>query len=85
MKTKLTLTIEKDLIEQAKRAARSQRTSISSLVENFLGNLCIEQEQSFSSKWLGAFKEPPHQRSTTLGASAAAQARGLTPPTLLRD
>ena len=85
MKTKLTLTVEKDLIAQAKRAARSQRTSISSLVENFLGNLCLEQEQSFSSKWCGAFKEPPHQRSTALGNATASRHRGISPSTMLRD
>ena len=66
MKTKLTLTVEKDLIAEAKTAARAQRTSVSSLVENFLSNLCLEGQQSFSEKWKGAFKEPPHQRPTVL-------------------
>lgn len=74
MKTKLTLTVEKSLIEQAKVAARSQRTSVSSLVETFLGNLCLEQQASFSEKWLGAFKEPPHQRSSSLLASSGGRA-----------
>lgn len=62
MKTKLTLTVKKHLIEQAKLAARSQRTSVSSLVETFLGNLALEDQDTFSEKWLGAFKQPPHQR-----------------------
>ena len=66
MKTKLTLTVNKDLIAEAKIAARAQRTSISSLVENFLSNLCLESQESFSEKWQGAFKEPPHQRPTVL-------------------
>ena len=66
MKTKLTLTVEKSLIEQAKVAARSQQTSVSSLVETFLSNLCLDQQESFSDKWLAAFKEPPHQRATNL-------------------
>ena len=73
MKTKLTLTVEKSLIEQAKVAAQAQRTSVSSLVETFLGNLCLEQRASFSDKWLGAFKEPPHQRSSSLLAAGGRQ------------
>ncbi len=81
MKTKLTLTVEKHLIEQAKVAARAQRTSVSSLVETFLGNLSLEEKSSFSDKWLGAFKHPPHQRPSALsmgsGVNAGYARRGL--------
>jgi len=81
MKTKLTLTVEKTLIEQAKIAARAQRTSVSSLVETFLGNLSLEEQSTFSDKWLGAFKEPPHQRASALtmgsGMNAGYSRRGL--------
>ncbi len=66
MKTKLTLTVDRNLIARAKVAARAQRTSISSLVETFLSNLSLEEQKSFSDKWLGAFKEPPHQRPNAL-------------------
>ena len=51
-------------------AARAQRTSVSSLVETFLGNLSLEQKRSFSDKWLGAFKEPPHQRASALSVGS---------------
>ena len=36
MKTKLTLSLQEDVIEQAKAYAKDQETSISSLVENYL-------------------------------------------------
>ncbi len=36
MKTKLTLSLEEDVIEQAKAYAKDQETSVSSLVENYL-------------------------------------------------
>jgi hypothetical protein len=82
MKSKLTLTVEKDLIAEAKIAARAQRTSISSLVENFLSNLCLESEKSFSEKWQGAFKEPPHQRPSILQMSTPQ--RHITPTAAAR-
>lgn len=82
MKTKLTLTVEKDLIAEAKIAARAQRTSISSLVENFLSNLCLESQQSFSEKWQGAFKEPPHQRPSAL--QMATSRRHVAPTAAVR-
>lgn len=36
MNTKLTLTIDKDVIEQAKRYAKSENRSLSNLIESFL-------------------------------------------------
>ncbi|XWN37755.1 MAG: DUF6364 family protein [Balneola sp.] len=36
MKTKLTLSLDEDVIEQAKAYAKDQETSVSSLVENYL-------------------------------------------------
>jgi hypothetical protein len=82
MKTKLTLTVDKQLIAQAKIAARAQRTSISSLVETFLSNLCLDEQPSFSEKWQGVFKEPPHQRSNAL--RMATPARHVTPGSAAR-
>jgi len=39
MKTKLTLTIEQSVVEEAKRYARKNRKSLSSLIEEFLHQL----------------------------------------------
>ena len=39
MKTKLTLTIEQNVVEDAKRYARKNRKSLSSLIEEFLHQL----------------------------------------------
>ena len=36
MTTKLTLSIDKDIIEQAKKYAQANNTSLSSLIENYL-------------------------------------------------
>ncbi|NNE91232.1 MAG: hypothetical protein HKN23_06255 [Verrucomicrobiales bacterium] len=59
MKTKLTLTVEKDLIEQAKTIAHAQDTSVSSLVESFLSGLILKRKESFSQRWQGSFKQAP--------------------------
>lgn len=54
MKTKLTLTVDEDLIPRAKRYARSRGVSLSSLVEASLLELTGAGEPSFASKWRGA-------------------------------
>jgi hypothetical protein len=56
MKTKLTLTIEKDLIPRAKRYAEARRYSLSGLVEKALQHLTQSQETPFSKRWRGKFK-----------------------------
>jgi hypothetical protein len=48
MKTKLTLTIDEDLIPQAKRYAEARRDSLSGLVEKALQDLTQTQEIPFS-------------------------------------
>jgi formiminotetrahydrofolate cyclodeaminase len=62
MLTKLTLTIEKTVIENAKLYAKSNGRSLSELIENYLETLTIsKQEQSLSpklNKILGAVKLP---------------------------
>jgi hypothetical protein len=45
MNTKLTLTIEKDVIEQAKEYAGKQGQSLSSLVENYFKLLLLEKNK----------------------------------------
>ena len=56
MKTKLTLTIEEDLIPKAKRYAEAQNDSLSGLVEKALRDLTRSKEIPFSKRWGGKFK-----------------------------
>lgn len=55
MKTKLTITIDRDLLPRAKRYARSRGVSLSSLVEDALRGLAEPDRPTFASKWRGAF------------------------------
>ncbi len=45
MNTKLTLTLEKDVIEKAKEYAARQGQSLSSLVENYFKHLTLEKKE----------------------------------------
>ena len=56
MKTKLTITIDAEVIPLAKRYARSRGVSLSSLVEHSLRTLVGEERPSFSSRWRGRFE-----------------------------
>ncbi len=55
MKTKLTLTIDREVIDKAKKFARRNGTSLSQLVEGQFRKL---GEKSFAEKWYGKFKVP---------------------------
>jgi hypothetical protein len=65
MNTKLTLTIEKDIIERAKNYAKEKNRSLSDIIENYLKAL-TEKEQKHKDKKLnpivdslrGSFKMP---------------------------
>ena len=56
MKTKLTVSVDRDLLPRAKRASRKRRVSLSSVVESALTQLVEEDTPSFSSKWRGRFR-----------------------------
>ena len=56
MKQKLTITVDADLLPIAKRYARSQGVSLSSLIEKALRETAGEDKLSFSAKWRGKFK-----------------------------
>jgi hypothetical protein len=56
MKIKLTLTIDEDLISQAKRYAEARRDSLSGLVEKALQDLTQSQEIPFSKRSRRKFK-----------------------------
>lgn len=53
MKRRLTITVDTDLIPKAKRYARANGVSLSSLVEESLRTLVEEETSSFSSRWRG--------------------------------
>jgi hypothetical protein len=56
MKTKLTITVDEDLLPRAKSVARRRGVSLSSVVEESLRRLATE-EPDFVSRWRGKFKE----------------------------
>lgn len=46
MNTKLTLSIEEQVVEEAKKYASNQHTSLSNLVENYLKSLVIKKDKN---------------------------------------
>lgn len=55
MKTKLTITVDEDLLPRAKNVARRRGVSLSSVIEESLRRLATE-ESDFVSRWRGRFK-----------------------------
>ena len=55
MKTKLTITVDRELLPKAKRYARARGLSLSSLVEEALRHLAEHEESSFTERWRGRF------------------------------
>ena len=62
MRTKLTITIDQDLIPLAKEYAHLQGLSLSRLVERYLTKevLGSSSRESFSQRWRGRFKPSEH-------------------------
>lgn len=56
MKQKLTITVDAELVPQAKRYARSRGVSLSSLIEQHLREVVADQVSSFASRWRGQFR-----------------------------
>jgi post-segregation antitoxin (ccd killing protein) len=56
MKQKLTITVDGELVPKAKRYARSQGVSLSSLIETELRDLVAGEASSFASRWRGEFE-----------------------------
>lgn len=54
MKTKLTVTVDEDLLPRAKRAARQRGVSLSSVIEDSLRKLASENVD-FVGRWRGKF------------------------------
>ena len=59
MKTKLTVTVDEELIPKVKRYAKEHHRSLSSLIEESLQNLTKKPETSFSEQWGGKLKVHP--------------------------
>jgi post-segregation antitoxin (ccd killing protein) len=55
MKTKLTVTIDRELLPRAKRYAREKGVSLSSLIEDALRNLGEAGGTPFAERWRGRF------------------------------
>ncbi len=55
MKTKLTITIDRELVPAAKRIARERGVSLSSMIEGALREVVQPDTPSFSDRWRGAF------------------------------
>ena len=54
MKTKLTITVERDLVPKAKRYAKRRGVSLSSLIEASLQEMTsTEESSSFVDRWRG--------------------------------
>ena len=56
MKTKLTVTIDGEVLPKAKRYARTHGVSLSSLIEQSLRRLSEGDAQSFTERWRGKFR-----------------------------
>ncbi len=64
MNTKLTLTIEQEVIERAKKYAKKKGRSLSDLVENYFKTITVSEQPEYKEQGsiakglLGSFKEP---------------------------
>jgi len=56
MKSKLTITIDAELIPRAKRYARRRGVSLSAVIEEALRELSAEEAPSFVTRWRGRFE-----------------------------
>ena len=59
MKKKLTITVDEALLPRAKRYARAQGVSLSSIIEDALRDLA-GTETTFSERWRGQFEPSDH-------------------------
>ena len=56
MKTKLNLTIDKELVPKSKAYARLKGKSVSQLVEDLLRNITHTENDLFTNRWRGKFR-----------------------------
>lgn len=55
MKTKLTVTIDQELLPRAKAYAREAGSSLSEVIENALRELSTDAQPDFATRWRGKF------------------------------
>ena len=63
MKSKLTITVDSELLPRAKHYARSRGVSLSSLIEASLREIAVDDTPSFASRWRGRFEAAPRDDS----------------------
>ena len=56
MKSKLTITVDSELVPKAKQYAQARGVSLSSLIEASLREMAGENTRSFASRWRGRFE-----------------------------
>ena len=56
MKTKVTITLDRELVPVAKSYAATHGKSLSAVIEASLRRMTQAEEPSFSSKWRGRFR-----------------------------
>ena len=56
MKTKLTITVDADVVPAAKRYARGRGVSLSSLIDASLKDMVRDEAPSFTERWRGQFR-----------------------------
>lgn len=56
MKAKLTVTVDEELIPEAKRHARSKGVSLSQLIETSLREMTAASGPTFSQRWRGELR-----------------------------
>lgn len=56
MKTKLTITVDADVVPAAKRYARGRGVSLSSLIDASLKEMVRDEAPSFTERWRGQFR-----------------------------
>lgn len=56
MKTKVTITLDRELVPAAKRYAATHGRSLSAVIETALRRMTQAEEPGFSSKWRGTFR-----------------------------
>jgi hypothetical protein len=66
MKTKLTVTIDQELLPRAKAYARQSGNSLSELIENALRDLSAGAQPDFATRWRGKFSPGDDQRRRRL-------------------
>ena len=61
MKTRVTVTMDPEMVAQAKSLAVAQRTNLSALFEDLVRRACATQrtQSSFSGRWRGKLQAKP--------------------------